>query len=185
MRRSGERALHRLGSVLLCALAAHAVVWRSLSPHEDETAYAHAYQPLIGIAGLGALAAVTVLAVVAVSRGRASVAFASAALALAAGASGWIELQESAERSLSAGHVTLFEPSARTWAMLVLAALVAALAVTAARHAGAAIIRRLSSRPVFHGRRVRPLRTRPAAVCPARRSVLSLRRGLRAPPRPA
>src|SRR4051794_37887795 len=126
MRRSGERALHRLGPVLLCALAAHAVVWRSFNPHDDEAAYAHASQPLIGVAGLVALAAVTVLAAIALSRGRRSLTFASAALFLAAGAAGWVELQESLERSLSAGHPALFEPSARTWALLLLAALVAA-----------------------------------------------------------
>jgi hypothetical protein len=185
MRRSGERTLHRLGPVLLCALAAHAVVWRSFSPHQDEATYSHAYQPLIGVAALVALAAVTVFAAIALARGHRSPTFVSAALTLAAGAAGWVELQESVERSLSARHLALFEPSAPTGALLLVAALLAALAVTAARHAGAAIVRRLSSRTQFHGRRARPVRVRPAAVCPARRSVLSLCCGLRAPPRPA
>jgi hypothetical protein len=174
--------VHRLGSVLLCALAAHAVVWRSFTPHEHEAAYAHVYQPLIGIAGLASLAAVTVLAGLGLARGRASLAFASGGGARAAGRAAGVALQESVERSLSAGHLALFDPSARTWALLLLAALVAALALTAARHAGAAIVRRISSRRSFHGRRARAVRVRPAAVCPTRRSVLSLRLGLRAPP---
>jgi hypothetical protein len=168
--------------VLLCALAVHAVVWPSVTPHEGETAYAHAYQPLIGLAGVAAVAVVAVLAAIALTRGRARNGLAARAAGLAGAAVLWVVAQESVEQSLSTGRPALFSPSATTWALLVLAALAAAVAVTAARHAGAAIVRRLARRTLSHGRRARLVWLRPAAVALPRLGVLALGCGMRAPP---
>jgi hypothetical protein len=174
--------VHRLGPVLLCALAVHAVVWPSITPHEGESAYAHAYQPLIGTAGLAALALVAVLFARGLTREPRRPALHAGSLRLAGGAVGWIVLQETVEQSLAAGHPTAFVPSATTSGLLALAALAAAAALTAAGRAGSAIFRRLTQRPKGHGRRVRPVRPRPAAVCPLRPSVISLGLGRRGPP---
>ena len=184
-RRSGERAAHRLGPVLLCALAVHAVVWPSLTPHEGENAYAHAYQPLVGVAGIASVAVVALLAALALTRGRARHGLARHAAGLAGAAVLLVVAQESVEQSLSAGRPQLFSPSATTWGLLVLTALATAVAVTAARRAGAAIVHRLAGHRLAHGRRARLVRLRPAAVSLPRPGVLALGCGMRAPPRAA
>jgi len=170
--------------VLLCALAVHAVVWPSITPHEGESAYAHAYQPLIGAGGLAALALVAVLFARRLTREQRRPPLGHGAVRLAGGAVGWILLQETVEQSLAAGHPTAFVPSATTSGLLALAALAAAAALTAAGRAGSAIFRRLAQRPTGHGRRARPVRLRPATVCPSRPSVISLGLGRRGPPIP-
>jgi hypothetical protein len=174
----GGRLPHRLWPVLACALAAHGVVWRSITPHEHEAAYVHAYQPLIGVAGLVAVAAVLLVGVT--SRNRAW--RWPRAVPVALGAIGWIAAQESLEQSASLGHPSLFTPSASTWTLLALASLAAGLALTAVRQAGAAIVRRLVPAPLFHVRRTRSAPRAPKTVRLPRRSVLSLRLGMRAPP---
>jgi hypothetical protein len=186
VRRFGEGAARRLAPALLCALAAHALVWRSLEPHAGDGSYAHAYQPLIGVAGLVAVAAIGLLAAAALTREysrTAALAIGRRTAVVGSAAAGWLVLQESAERSLSHGRPTLISLAPSGWALLALVALAAALAVTAAGHAGMQIVRRLAHEPAAaRARHVVVAAVRPAAVCPVRRSVLSLGQGMRAPP---
>jgi hypothetical protein len=181
----------RLLSVALCALAAHAVLYGSLSPGGPMHGYFGGYETLVGGLTLGGVLAVGALVLAAAlghgrSRLRAVLPAPEERSALqvarlARAALVFLFLQETLERSLSLGRAAVpsFAPS--TW-LLVLVSLVffAALLVLAGR-LGAGIVRLvLEASPRAASSVAVPL-PRPRTA-PRRRKPLADRRGLRAPP---
>jgi hypothetical protein len=168
-----------------CALAAHALVYRSFFPSGSAHRYLAWYEPVAFVLTLGSLAALVGIAALAAA-GRSlpwRIESASAGDLWARVAAGGVLLfllQESLERSLSggAGVATL---SAGTW-LAVLAAVGALAALVAlVTRSGLALarlaLRRSSPRP-RGGASCAPYSFAP----PRRRSPLAERRGLRAPP---
>ena len=165
----------------LCALAAHAVAYRSFFPAGETHAYLAWYEPVLGGLSLAALAVLAILAVLALSGRRlpverpddlwARLAVAGVALFLA---------QETLERSLQTGTLHPVALPATTWlAVLVAVAVFSGLLTLLARSAG--LVRLVLRRTV--ALRARPSVPRPRlAATPRRRSPLADRRGLRAPP---
>jgi hypothetical protein len=172
----------------VCALAAHAVVYRSLQPAGSAHGYFAWYEPLVGaltLASAGALVAVAVLA----ATGR-SLRF---GLDGATGRDLWARIaaggvllffaQESLERSL-AGSAGVASLSADSW-LIVLAAVAAfaALIALVVRSGVVLALRGPAARPSARAPLTLPGPRRVHA--PRRRRPLAERRGLRAPPAPA
>jgi hypothetical protein len=181
----------RLVPVAVCALAAHAVLYRSLTPHDGVHGYLGTYEAVVGLVSLVSFAVVAVAAAWTVT-GRATVArrmlaplpvaptrrasARRAALGLAV-----LAMQESAERSVAAGHAQGPGLGVAAWAIAILTVVAASAVLDALARAGGTVLRLLEARC---GTIVRPravLRS-PDGVTPRRRRVLADRHGVRAPP---
>jgi hypothetical protein len=202
MRTPGRRLLgpsHGVVPVALCALAAHALIYRSFWPSGGEHSYFGWYES--GVAGLGAAALVALIALVLAALlghgrewtrrldrllpapGEPGASLASRTVALARAAIVFLFLQETLERSLSAQQLTPATFSPLTWCLALVASAAFALLLVLAGRAGARLIERVRA----GGLRLTPLR--PVATpwpwiasVSTRRNPLANRRGLRAPP---
>jgi len=195
LRRRLVISLTRLPSVAVCALATHALVYRTLWPSDGMHGYFGWYEPVVAAVSLTALAGLlgfVAVAWLARQCGRplrpialidSSNTFGSTARSLGASSLVFLVVQESAERSVDAGHPALqvFTPS--EWLVLLggLAATSALLAV-GLRLATVVVDRVLASAPprapghpqatigwnvvTFVSRRLRPLAERFALRAP-------------------
>jgi hypothetical protein len=165
----------------LCALAAHAVAYRSFFPAGQTHRYLDWYEPALGALSLVALGLLACLAAFALSGGRLPVERPDDPWARLGGTGVALFLaQETLERSLQAGSLHPAALSATTWlAVLVAVALSAGLLALLAR--GAELVRLVLRRVGTPRARTAVARPRPVEV-PRRRSPLADRRGLRAPP---
>ena len=127
---------------MVCALVAHAAVYRSLVPDDGLHGYFGWYVPLVAVASLGSLLAVVVGGLCPGSRrGRVDPALSACALdrvsrrncrvCLASGGLAFLVVQESLERSLDAGAFSLVTFDASTWPVLLVVLVLAAAAVLA------------------------------------------------------
>jgi hypothetical protein len=171
----------------VCALAAHALVYRSFLPAGAAHRYLAWYEPLLGgltLASLGALAVLGALAAAGRSLPWRLEAAATRDLwsRIAAGGVLLFLVQESLERSLSGGGVEVASLSAGTWLVLLAAVGAFAAVIALVARSGAALVRLvLGLAPGPHARRAAVPRPRLFAP-PRRRNPLAERRGLRAPP---
>jgi hypothetical protein len=195
----GRRVLRHVTAVALCALFAHAVAYGSLVPEDGAHGYFTWYAPLVGV--LSALSIlVTLLAlVIALVSGPASrlgvvirsmlptrstdgSVFAEL-FRLAAAALVLLAVQESFERSLSAGRPELVSFAPSTLVFLVTAVLFAAAAIALIEHALSSLTDIVLRAARETGRKELPRRWRPAHLVPgARLRPLAVHGGLRAPP---
>jgi len=178
---------------MVCALVAHAAVYRSLIPDDGLHGYFGWYVPLVAVASAGSLLALIVGGVR--HEGRAarligsclparSTAYRCRTVAsLAAGGLGFLVVQESAERSLGAGTLSLVTFDASTWPVLLVVLLLAAAAVFAVGRTAVVC----SERTIIVRRFWAPM----ARVSPCsgigrslvrKSALLGLHAGLRAPP---
>src|SRR5439155_23185655 len=171
----------------VCALAAHALVYRSFLPAGAAHRYLAWYEPLLGgltLASLGALLVLVGLAALGRPLPWQLEAGSTRDLwsRIAAGGVLLFCVQESLERSLSGGGVEVASLSAGTWLVLLAAVGAFAALITLVARSGAALVRLvLRAAPEPHERRAavpRPRRFAPRR----RRNPLAERRGLRAPP---
>jgi hypothetical protein len=124
----------RLVASAVCALAAHAVVYGTLSPADGAHRYFGWYQPL----SLACLAAL--VALLAVPRLRSfvpwrPVSVSATARSLAASSLAFLVAQESLERTLSSGHAAFVAFTPSQWLLVLLAVAAAALALSFALRA--------------------------------------------------
>jgi hypothetical protein len=152
-------ALERLPAVAVCALATHALVYRTLWPSDGVHGYFGWYEPVVALASLASLFGLfglVALAWVARRRGRPLRAapvgspgsVAATARSLAASSLAFLLFQESVERSVAAGHPALpvFMPS--EWLMFLAGiAVTSALLAVGLRLARAVVGRALGSSP--------------------------------------
>jgi hypothetical protein len=187
------RRLLRLGPIALCALSAHATLHRSLFPGDDVHGYLGWYEPLVAVLSAGS-ALVVLAATFAVIRRRPSrtlrelatlvdarptPAFASR---LAAFGVAWLLLQETIERSVSAGRLEPATFGVSAWIVVVATASLAAAVLTVLARAGQALAGVLVRGRPERGSRPLLATWHLASAPPARRRALADRRGLRAPP---
>jgi hypothetical protein len=147
--RRGRRALIQLPAVMLCSLAAHAFVYRTLWPTDGAHGYFGWYEPAVAAASLAAVAIVLVLvAVTVLARGRVRPLrpsqttprpFAAAARSLAVSSFSFLLLQETLERSVQAGHpaVATFRPS--QWVTMAAALALVSTVLTVVQTIGRAV----------------------------------------------
>jgi hypothetical protein len=165
----------------VCALATHALVYRSLWPSDGAHGYFAWYEPLVGGLSLASLLGVGGL-VALVARGRRLPQLTIRARALACTSLAFLLAQETLERSAALGRFALPSLSPSQWIVLVAGIAATALALTAALRAGHAAVRRLLSPPAPERPRALPLRWSIVTVAPRRIRPLAAQSGLRAPP---
>ena len=195
----GRRVLRHVTAVALCALVAHAVAYGSLVPEDGAHGYFTWYAPLVGV--LSALSiVVTLLALLtALASGPASrldvvtrsilptrstdgSVFAEL-FRLAAAALVFLAVQESLERSLSAGRPELVSFAPSTLAFLVTAVLFAAAVIALVERALSSLTDIVLRAARATGWKHLPRGWRPAHLVPrARLRPLAVHGGLRAPP---
>jgi hypothetical protein len=184
--RHGNLSAMRSRCVLLvpaavCALATHALVYRSLWPSDAAHGYFAWYEPLVGGASLASLLGV-VAAVFVASSGRRLPPLTLRARPLACTSLAFLLAQETLERSTVLGRFALPSLSPEQWIVLVAGIAATALALTLAARAGHAAACRLLSRPEPARRDAAPLRWSVVTAVPRRPRPLAVRSGLRAPP---
>jgi hypothetical protein len=189
--------IQRLPAVVLSALFAHSVVYKSLWPTDGEHGYFAWYAPLVGALSAVAMLGVPVLLVLALRCGRGDGTPARVARALlpregglgetarlASGALGFLVLQEAAEHSFRSHHPAVPAFSAGAW-LVVTATIVCVAAVLG--WVGAAVSGALESMDaeprVVHGV-VRRVSLRGVARHRRRSQPLAVHGALRGPPRP-
>jgi hypothetical protein len=186
-----------LAPAVLIALAAHTVLWGAWAPSDGEHAYFGWYAPLVtgaGAAGLAGLLALVAVAAVGRRHPRAaalvrrilpgrSLPLRLRAFQLACGALGWLVAQESIERSLQEGRVSLLALDARDLLLVLLATGLGALLVALAERGSGRLARALLHRelpPAPRRAAVRLGRPRPVAL--RLLSPLACSLGRRGPP---
>lgn len=187
------RCSRRALQVLLCALAAHAVAYRSVLPSDSIHGYLGVYEGVV-VALLAASVGIFVLALLALMAGRerllvllvgrrASRWPSGCAVGLLAGAAlGVVVVQESFERSVEAGTIVVAGTPSVIWLnALVAIVVVATVVVLLERSCGELIRAFLVGRATFPQAPVRVSTPRSAART-RRRNSLAEFRGLRAPP---
>jgi hypothetical protein len=188
-----------LAPAVLIALAAHTALWGAWAPADGEHAYFGWYAPLVTGAGAAGLLGLALLVAVA-ALGRRTPAAARLvrrllpaprvplrlrAFQLSAAALGWLVCQESIERSLQEGRVSVLALDARDLLLILLATAVGALLVAAAERGSGRLARallRVRDLPPARRAAVRLARPRPVALRPL--SPLACSLGLRGPPLP-
>ena len=184
------RPLLRLGPVALCALTAHAVLYRSLLPEDGVHGYFGWYEPLVAFLS-AASAGVICVAAIAAACGRRSRILAAlrgapptamSAVRLTALAISWLMAQETIERSVAAGGFDLATFSVSGWSIIVGTTTAAAAALTLLARIGVALISVVVTSPRRRFARPRNVPRWTVSVPPRRRRPLADRRGLRAPP---
>jgi hypothetical protein len=151
--RRGLRALIRLPAVMLCSLAAHAFVYRTLWPTDGAHGYFGWYEPAVAAASLaavGVLLGLLALAVVARRLGRplrsretAPRPFGAAARSLAASSFAFLLLQETLERSVQTGHPAVATFRLSEWVTMAAALALVSSLLTLAQTIGRAAVRRV------------------------------------------
>jgi len=178
----------RLGAVPLCALAAHALLYRSFAPRDGAHAYLGWYEPAVAGLSVAALATLAALLVLPALRRRAAPLLAGdraplpeRAARLAASSFVFLLLQECAEHAATQGRleVPLQRPSTLALALLCTAA--AAVALTLVERF-VAVVATLALAPPRRGLPTPPTASRPRGHEPVRPRPLAAHRGLRAPP---
>ena len=184
--------LRRVPPAVVCALAAHALVYRTLTPADGMHGYFGWYEPVVAAASaacLFGLAALVAVAVVArrlgrpLRRGVAEAApFAAGARSLGAASLAVFLVQEIVERSVALGHPSVAVLAPSDWLTLLAAVAAVSFLLSAALRLGHEVVRRVLAAPP---RRVRPrgvagwsIRTAQAI----RSRPLAGRVALRAPP---
>jgi hypothetical protein len=199
--RPSSRGLHGQLSLLVpgipCALATHALLYRSLRPSDAVHGYFGWYEPLVGVLSLLAVVGLCVLGLAAVFgrdvRMRGLVRRAAAAHGLRP-ALLWrrvalmallvLVVQESVERSVATGSPGLAVFSASSWLTILIGVLLFAGVVALVARGSVAFVRAALCSAIAAVPRaaVRAVAPGPRARWRRRRSPLGLRRGLRAPP---
>jgi hypothetical protein len=191
--RGWATAVRWLVASMVCALAAHAAVHRSLVPDDGLHGYFGWYVPLVALASLGSLSAVVVgglrprSCAARLIRGclpaRSTARRGRTVACLAAGGLAFLIVQESMERSLGTGAFSLVTFDASVWPALSVVLVFSAVAVLAISRAAAVLSQRTAT--------MRRLRLPMTRVLPrpssnpdvARKpALLGLHAGLRAPP---
>jgi hypothetical protein len=166
------------------------VLYRSLFPSDGVHGYFGWYEPAVAAVSLASALVVGVAAVAALL-GRRSRALAGlrttpptamSGVRLAALGVGWLVVQETIERSLSAGGFQLATFDIGGWAIIVGATIVAAGVLTLFARIGVALVRAVASAPSRRFARSQAVVRWIASIPPRRRRPLADRRGLRAPP---
>lgn len=189
----------RAPAVVLCALATHAAIYRSLWPAGGDHGYLIWYAPLVAtLSGLSIVALPVVLALAVagrrdsgplraltalVTRGARELEPVAGTLTLASQALVFLFVQESLERSLERHEVAVasFPPS--TWAVLLTVIVIAAGAVAWLGRAVSAIVEDiLRGAQVAHPRAMQVRLAKGAATVARRPHPLAVHGGLRAPP---
>jgi len=175
--------VRRLPAAVVCALAAHALVYRSLTPGDGLHGYFGWYEPAVALASAACLVALLVLVAVAVAarrlgrplrRGVAEPAPLAASVRSLAAASLAVFLgQEALERSVALGHPSVAVLAPSDWLTLLAAVAAVSLVLSLALRLGREVVRRVlgvQGRPVRAGaaagwsiRTVRAVRPRPLA----------------------
>jgi len=187
------RPLLRVGPVALCALTAHAVLYRSFFPTAGSHGYFGWFEPLVGslsaasalAGGAAALAAVLGKGTRFAAALRPATPGPASAARLAALGVAWLFAQETIEGSVAAGSLDPATFGATEWATLVGAAVLAAAALTALARLGVAAIVSFLPVPARRAIRWEHVACPAGEAPPRRRRALADRRGLRAPPRVA
>jgi hypothetical protein len=180
-----------LGPITLCALSAHATLYRPVFPEDGIHGYFGWYEPLVAALWLASAFAVAAAAIALLRGHRSRVMSELASLrptpfsagSLAVLGVAWLLAQESAERSLASAGFAFADFTPADWAIVVATTMLAAAVLTMLAGAGRVLASALGSRA--------PQPTRPTVTKSARRKVgsyvhtrraLADRRGLRAPP---
>jgi hypothetical protein len=178
----------RRGAVPLCALAAHALLYRSFAPRDGAHAYLGWYEPAVAALSLLSLGALAALLAVPALRRRAAPLLAreraplpGRCARLATSSFAFLLVQECAEHIATEGRlqVPLQRPS--TLALALLCAAAAAVALTLVERLVAVV----ATRALAPARRALPTpqpAPRPHGHEPARPRPLAAHRALRAPP---
>jgi len=184
--------LLRVGPIALCALSAHAMLYRSIFPEDGVHGYFGWYEPLVAALSAASFLAVAVAGVAALRGHRSRFVSEFAAVSptrasasrLAALGAIWLIAQESIERSIAIGGLQLASFTPAGWVIVLATALLAATVFTMLARAGCALASVLVARSV----RARRAQTaakdarREVGAHVRRRRALADRRGLRAPP---
>jgi hypothetical protein len=184
--------IRRLPAAAVCALAAHALVYRTLTPADGMHGYFGWYEPVVAVASAACLVGLlSLLAVAVVARrlgrpirhGLAEPApLASSVRSLAAASLAFFLVQEALERSVALGHPSVAVLAPSDWVTLLAAVAVVSFVLAAALRLGREVVRRVL------GARSRPVRLRGVAgwsirtARPIRPRPLAGRFALRAPP---
>jgi hypothetical protein len=183
-----RRTAARLGAVPLCALAAHALLYRSLAPGDAAHAYLGWYEPAVGVLSLLALSALAALLAVPalrrlaaplLARERGSPAARCGRLASASFL--FLLAQEWAEHALAAGRLEAPLQSPATLALALVCAAVAAAALGLVERLVVSVAARALPRL---RRALRPLArlVAPRPHAPSKLRPLASHRALRGPP---
>ena len=188
--RGSLRPLLRLGPVALCALTAHAALYRSIFPTTGVHGYFGWYEPAVAFLSLASALAVVAAAIAALlgrrSRTlamlRATTPNAVSAVRLAALAIVWLVAQETIERSMGAASFAPATFDAGGWSIIVGASAIAAGALTLLARIGVALVASAIATAPKRFARPENVARWIVSVPPRRRRALADRRGLRAPP---
>ncbi len=180
-------------AAMVCALVAHAAVYRSLVPDDGLHGYFGWYVPLVAVASVCSLVAVVVGGLCPRSRAarlirsclpaRSTAGRVGTVACLASGGLAFLVVQESLERSLAAGEFSPVTFNASMWPVLLVVMVLAAAVVLAVGRTAVVLSER-----VFSARRLRVRMTRVLSRVGSGRGVvrksalLGLHAGLRAPP---
>jgi hypothetical protein len=193
-------ALRHVAAVTACALAAHTVAYGSLVPQGGEHRYFGWYAPLVATLSAAAFLGMALALSIALLLGPTSGAVAvvrsilpsrsagdpaiAGVLRLASAALAFLAVQESLERTLTAGRVELVSFTPATLALLVAIVVGAAAIVVLVQRIVSSladvVLRVTRARP--RASASPPARRRPTQVARRPRSLLALNAGLRAPP---
>lgn len=166
MLRRGVLVLRRLPAVAVCALAAHALIYQTLSPSDGVHGYFSWYEPALGAASLASLLGLLCLLAAASAarrRGRplrrprqeAQRPVDVVIRALGAASLVFLLAQESLERTLATGHptVALFTPS--QWLVLLVGIASSSTGLALALRVGQVVVRRAFGEHAGPRRRLR------------------------------
>jgi hypothetical protein len=154
--------VRRLPAAVVCALAAHALVYRTLTPADGMHGYFGWYEPVVAVASALCLFGLVVLVAVAVVARRLGrplrravaepAPLAVGARSLAAASLAVFLLQEALERSVALGHPSVAALAPSDWLTLLATVAVVSFLLSAALRVGREVVRRVLGSP---GRRVR------------------------------
>jgi hypothetical protein len=178
---------------MVCALVAHAAVYRSLVPDDGLHGYFGWYVPLVAVASVCSLFAVVVGGLCPGTRAARLIRFGLPAhsttcrggsvACLASGGLAFLVVQESLERSLAAGAFSLVTFNASMWPVLVVVLVFAAAVVLAVGRTAVVLTERVFSACRLNVRMTRVLSRVGSGQGVVRKSaLLGLHAGLRAPP---
>jgi hypothetical protein len=192
------RLLALLAPAVLIALAAHTALWGAWAPSDGAHAYFGWYAPLVTAGGAAGLLGLLLLVAVAALGRRVPRAAALVrrvlpaprdqglrlrAFQLAAGALGWLVAQESIERTLQEGRVSLLALDARDLLLVLLATGAGALLVALAERGSGRLARALlAGRDLPPARRAAVRLARPRMVARRPLSPLACSLARRGPP---
>jgi len=173
----------RVLATAVCALATHALMYRTLWPSDAVHGYLGWYEPLVGALSLASLIGLVALVAVAPATRRPGLSFHLGARSLAYSTLAFVLAQETLERSLEAGRIASPALAPEQWIALVAGVAATAFALAVAVRGGGAVVRRILGAPPAQARSRRVLPGWSlATVRPHRLRPLADRFALRAPP---